>query len=213
MQLAKIFCTFSTNFSTNFFCTNFVRLCKFCKPPIFQVVAVGDDEEPVDSYCALTVKLPPEPSPEFLKPLKDLDVTEGEKAEFMVETNCKPRTVKWYKNGQEVKPDDRIEIKGEDTKYRLVIKEAKKDDAGQYKVVIENSAGQKDSEAKLTVRKPKPDQPRIVKGLEDQIVAKGDALIFEVKVEGEVTELRWLKDGQPAEKAVKATIEKIDDKT
>lgn len=159
-------------------------------------------------------KEPSEPVPAFLRPLKDLEVVEGEKAEFFVETNCKPRTVKWYRNGKEITPDDRIELVAEDTKYRCIIKAAIKDDAGAYKVVLENSSGQADSAAQLTVTKRKSDLPRIVKGLEDQIVAKGDAIVFEAKIEGDITEVRWLKDGQPVAKAIATAIaEKVDDTT
>ena len=62
-------------------------------------------------------------------------------------------------------------------------------------VVLSNSAGQADSEAALTVVPGGP--PKIVKGLIDQIVAEGDELTFEVKVQGDVDNIQWLKDGSP----------------
>ncbi|KIH48018.1 hypothetical protein ANCDUO_21916, partial [Ancylostoma duodenale] len=61
--------------------------------------------------------------------------------------------------------------------------------------------------------KAKPGVPKIIKGLEDQVVAKGASLIFEVKVEGEVEEVRWAKDTTPITAGTNAVIEKIDDKT
>ena len=182
----------------------------------FKVVATSDEDVPSDSSCALTVKLPAEPKLQFLKPLKDTEVVEGEKAEFEVETNAQPRSVKWYKNGNEIKPSDaHFEIKQVgDTKYKLVIPKADKNDAGTFKVVLENASGPVDSSANLTVKTGGKNPPKITKGLEDTAVAKGDALIFEVKIDGDVDTVKWLKDGQPVEKAnANAKIEKVDNNT
>uniref|UniRef100_A0AC34R8M1 Ig-like domain-containing protein n=1 Tax=Panagrolaimus sp. JU765 TaxID=591449 RepID=A0AC34R8M1_9BILA len=164
----------------------------------FKVVATNDDDVPTDSSCKLTVKLPAEPKLTFLKPLKDTEVVEGQSAEFEVETNAEPKIVKWYKNGQEIKPTDvHFQIKKvENTKFKLVIPKADKNDAGTFKIVLENDSGPVDSSANLTVKTGAKNPPKITKGLEDTAVAKGDALIFEVKIDGDVDTIRWLKDGQ-----------------
>lgn len=156
-----------------------------------------------------------EPVPEFLTPLQDLEVIEGELAEFNCTTNCRPKLVKWYKNEQEeVKNNNRIEICAENIKFKLIIKWSLKDDTGAYKIVLENLAGKAESLAKLTVTKAVKDLPKIIKQLIDQIVAEEDALIFEIKVQGNVNEVKWLKDGQSVEKSIiGALIEKIDDQT
>ncbi|KAI1702784.1 immunoglobulin domain-containing protein [Ditylenchus destructor] len=174
-------------------------------------VEIENDAGKAKSAAKVIVEL----VPEFLKPLRDLEVVEGELAEFTCTTNCRPRVVKWYKNGQEIKPDNRIEIKEivETNEYKLVLKWALKDDVGTYKITLENSAGQAESSAKLTVRKAKPDLPKIVEGLIDQIVAEGEELVFQIKIQGEVNEVKWRKDGQPADKNTRAKIEKIDDET
>lgn len=156
-------------------------------------------------------KITVEPKLTFIVPLKDQEVVEGENAVFKLETNSKPRTVKWYKNGQEITPSAHFVLSGDDKTYSLTIKQATKEDAAQFKVVLANSAGEVDSSAKLTVKKAKPGAPKIVKGLEDQVVAKGAALVFEVKVEGEVDEVRWLKDASPV--GAHAVIEKLDNNT
>ncbi|EYB87861.1 hypothetical protein Y032_0256g374 [Ancylostoma ceylanicum] len=172
-------------------------------------VEVENDAGKAKSSGKLTV----EPQLTFLTPLKDQEITEGENAEFQVETNAKPRVVKWYKNGQEITQDARTIITEEETKFKLVIKNATRDDTADFKVVLTNSAGDVDSSAKLTVKKAKPGVPKIIKGLEDQVVAKGASLVFEVKVEGEVEEVRWAKDATPITAGTNAVIEKIDDQT
>nr|CRZ24661.1 BMA-UNC-89, isoform b [Brugia malayi] len=147
----------------------------------------------------------------FLTPLEDIEVIEAEQAVFMVETNVHPRIVKWYKNGQEIKAvSGRIEMKDNTTRFQLIIKKAESDDKADYKVVLSNSAGDLESSAKLTVKKSKG-QPKIIKGLEDQVIAKGDQLILEIKVDEEPTEVRWLKNGIALPKNVDAKIEKVDE--
>uniref|UniRef100_A0A8R1DN92 Ig-like domain-containing protein n=1 Tax=Caenorhabditis japonica TaxID=281687 RepID=A0A8R1DN92_CAEJA len=173
-------------------------------------VEVANEAGSANSSGKITV----EPKITFLKPLKDQNITEGENAEFTVETNTKPRTVKWYKNGQEIKPDSRFVIEQKtDTKFQLVIKNAVRDDAATYKVVLENTAGEAESSAKLTVKKAKAGLCKIVKGLEDQVVAKGAKMVFEVKIQGEPEEVRWLKDANVITAGANAIIEKIDDTT
>lgn len=56
--------------------------------------------------------------------------------------------VKWNKNGQELKEDNRIKFESQGTVYKLVIKNAQLDDADQY--IITLPTGEK-SKAMLTV--------------------------------------------------------------
>lgn len=153
-----------------------------------------------------------EPPIHFLKPLKDQDCVEGERVEFTCETNTKPHTIKWYRNGQELSPDNRIEFKTEGNNISLIIKWATKEDQGTWKVVLTNSCGPAESSANLNVRKAVKEPPKILRGLENQIVAKGSELVFEAKIEG-ADEVYWIKDGQRADKATSAIIEKVDDTT
>uniref|UniRef100_A0A914S8X2 Ig-like domain-containing protein n=1 Tax=Parascaris equorum TaxID=6256 RepID=A0A914S8X2_PAREQ len=191
---------------------------------------IEDQTIPVGKPLEIIIEIIVEPELVFLTPLKDIDVVEGEEAVFFVETNAHPRTVKWYKNGTEVKSvPGRIDIKGNMSKFRLVIAKTEKNDAATYKtsfsisnvsvcsearfqVVLSNSAGEVESSARLSIKIAKG-QPKILKGLDDQVIAKGTTLILEIKVEGEPTEVRWLKDGAAIPKTANAKIEKIDDQT
>lgn len=46
-----------------------------------------------------------------------------------------------------------------------------------------------------------------------QIIVEGEKLILEIKVEGEPTKIRWLKDGIAVPESANAKIEKIDERT
>uniref|UniRef100_A0A914I5C8 Muscle M-line assembly protein unc-89 n=1 Tax=Globodera rostochiensis TaxID=31243 RepID=A0A914I5C8_GLORO len=158
-----------------------------------------------------------EPFPEFIRPLQDLTVVEGERAEFWCETNLRsiPHTVKWFCNGQELKADGRHELKVENSGgiFRMIIKSANKSDGGTVRIKLENTAGKAYSEAKLTVQNAKKELPKIVKALLDQIVAEGESLTFEVQIAGDVDQIRWLKDGQPLDKDGRVKMVKVDDQT
>lgn len=45
-----------------------------------------------------------------LDSLKDAEVSEGEPIKLSVKVEGQPNTVKWLKNGQEMKPDGRVQI-------------------------------------------------------------------------------------------------------
>ena len=46
-----------------------------------------------------------------------------------------------------------------------------------------------------------------------QIIVEGEKLILEIKVEGEPTKVRWLKDGIAVPESANIKIEKIDEQT
>lgn len=98
-------------------------------------VTLSNDGGTQDSTASLTVKQPPPPKPTFLKGLDDRTVDLGADVAMEIETNCKPKTVKWYKNGREIRPTTHVKAeKVADTKYRLEISGAEADDQAVYKV-------------------------------------------------------------------------------
>ena len=70
----------------------------------------------------------------FVKPLQDITVKDGENAILEAETDRAPKTIKWYKNGEQV-PEGKTKV-GPGNKLRLEIPNAGKDDDAQYKVAI-----------------------------------------------------------------------------
>ena len=134
-----------------------------------------------------------EPIPEFITPLKDVEVAEGERAEFWCETNLRslPRVVKWFKNGQELVADSRMEMRAEPNGiFRLVIKSALKEDIGTYKILLENTAGKAESSAQLGVRSA-AEQPGFEQPLREQTIPEGNELMLEVKTYGKPHTVKW----------------------
>lgn len=81
-----------------------------------------------------------------------MKTTAGSKIVLEIEVEGKPKVVKWYKNGKEIKANKKILIdKVDEATYRLTFTETQKDDTATYKVEIANDFGSADSEGKLTV--------------------------------------------------------------
>ena len=152
-----------------------------------------------------------EPVPEFIRPLQDVEVAEGERAEFWCETNLRsvPRVVKWFKNGQELRADDRLEIRTEPNGiFRLVIKSAVKEDIGTYKILLENTAGKAESQANLGVRSA-AQQPGFEQPLKEQTIPEDAQLILEVKTFGKPHTVKWYKNGEELKPSDRIRMEKL----
>lgn len=104
--------------------------------------------------------------------------------------------VKWYKDGQEIKENNRIIIEREGNEtYKLTIKNARLDDTGSYSIVARNEVNQTTEIWKLKVLSP----PRIRKGLgEPVIIDQGANLVLTVEVDSVMPpSIKWYRDGEP----------------
>uniref|UniRef100_A0A915LAM2 Titin n=1 Tax=Romanomermis culicivorax TaxID=13658 RepID=A0A915LAM2_ROMCU len=70
--------------------------------------------------------------PEIILSLKDEKAAPGQKIELLLTLSKPGKQVKWYKNGQELKPTDRVEILDDNGIYKLVIGEVASTDVGLY---------------------------------------------------------------------------------
>ena len=74
---------------------------------------------------------------DFLKPLTDVEVLEGQTATLQCEVSKPNQKATWFKNGStEVKTGGRHEIRVEETKHTLVIQNTKLTDQSEYTVKI-----------------------------------------------------------------------------
>ncbi len=74
--------------------------------------------------------------------------TEQEAATFECQLSKPKCNVKWYKNGQEIKPSDKHQVQVEGDKYKMTIVRCRKEDLGKYTV----KCGGVESSAQLTVK-------------------------------------------------------------
>ncbi|VDK37125.1 unnamed protein product, partial [Gongylonema pulchrum] len=159
----------------------------FCSKFCYPVVLATEDNETADSACSLTVKLP---TLTITKGLEDQEAGIGDKVVLGVEVSAPPKSIKWYKNGKEIKPSDKAKPrKVNDTKYELEIPDASKDDTADYKVVLTSEDDETvDSSCALTVKFP---TLTITKGLEDQEAKVGDKVVLGVEVSALPKSIKW----------------------
>ena len=130
--------------------------------------------------------------PSFTKGLNNLEILENEDLQLEVEFSGKPLpSPQWLKDGQEMKPDKRIKITKNETKYTLLIKKATQPDAGLYKCIISNEAGENFTEGLVSVHS----KPQVTKKMKDAVVMVGEPLTLETQFGGNPQpEITWLKD-------------------
>lgn len=94
--------------------------------------------------------------PKFFTTLpKSLNIDEGQPLELLASVDGSPiPTVKWYKDGEEIKPDGHIKIETlPDGTMKLSIDNVVPTDCGAYKVVGSNSGGEEVSLCAVAVKR------------------------------------------------------------
>lgn len=147
--------------------------------------------------------------PSIQLPLKDICVFEGKKVRLdcVIVGQPEPEVI-WYHDDRPVKESSDFQLLFQGDRCSLVIQEALTEDAGEYKVIAINSAGEASSKCNLKVTpvgdaEPnlrKEDKvlssgspPKFSKLLTDVLVSEGDRVILECCVTGEpIPEIRWL---------------------
>ncbi|XP_043471829.1 obscurin isoform X5 [Leptopilina heterotoma] len=138
--------------------------------------------------------------PKFFATLpKSLNLDEGKPLELSINVDGSPiPVVKWYKDGEEIKPDGHIKLeKLPDGSMKLSIDKVIPTDCGAYKVVSKNSGGEETSLCAVAI-KPETRKPSFSKNLEDAKALVGQPLKLEARVDAFPNpQLQWLKDGFP----------------
>ncbi|GFS11218.1 myosin light chain kinase, smooth muscle, partial [Elysia marginata] len=127
----------------------------------YMCIALSDKGKAIQ-YLVITVKDNKQDlkKPEFLKGLKDVEVTEGESVKFRVKVKGYPQPrVTWFKDGQLLRPSRscRIEKFG-NRDYILTIDYATMDDDAEYTVSARNVAGTEKLSAQVIVE-PRSELP------------------------------------------------------
>ncbi|CAJ0942171.1 unnamed protein product, partial [Ranitomeya imitator] len=135
------------------------------------------------------VKVEIKKSAAFTKKLEPCySVDKGQKIKMIVEVANPDVPVKWFKNGQEIKPGAKFVFENVGLKRIMTINKCTLADDAQYECLI----GDEKSTTELFVKEP---PVLIVKPLEDQQVFVGDKVELEVEVSEEGAVVMWMKDG------------------
>lgn len=112
------------------------------------------------SSCDVAVQLemavdaePAIKQPIVLLPLKDVHTIEGKSVQLQCEISAAPEPeVIWYHENKPIKESADVQLLFRGDRCSLFIQEAYLDDAGEYRVVAINSAGEASSKCQLTVK-------------------------------------------------------------
>ncbi|XP_037373045.1 myosin-binding protein C, fast-type [Talpa occidentalis] len=115
-------------------------------------------------------------------------VDRGNKVKLVVEISDPDLPLKWYKNGQEIKPSSKYVFENVGKKRILTINKCTLADDSAYEVAVKDEK----CFTELFVKEP---PVLIVKPLEDQQVYVGDRVEMAVEVSEEGAQLMWMKDG------------------
>lgn len=145
-------------------------------------------------------------APKITRPLPALVATLGKPLTLSADFESKPTPeVKWFRNGAEIVPSDKRVVNIYENTAELFIPEVTKKDGGKYEVRVQNPAGEARSSGSVTVkaREDKTDEvkaPRFVEPIQPQIVAEGEVVIMEAKVESYPTaSFQWFHETRPLE--------------
>ncbi|XP_072466524.1 myosin-binding protein C, fast-type [Notamacropus eugenii] len=115
-------------------------------------------------------------------------VDKGNKIKLVVEISDPDLPLKWYKNGQEIKPSSKYVFENVGKKRILTINKCTLADDSAYEVAVKDEK----CFTELFVKEP---PVLIVKPLEDQQVFVEDRVEMVVEVSEEGAQLIWMKDG------------------
>uniref|UniRef100_A0A914KKC3 Ig-like domain-containing protein n=1 Tax=Meloidogyne incognita TaxID=6306 RepID=A0A914KKC3_MELIC len=145
--------------------------------------------------------------PRIIEPLKRSRVREGETVEMGVRVAGgrpgMPLEVEWFKNGTPLVPADqrvRLVEYRDSGEFKLIIEDARMEDAGDYGIQISNQAGKDSSHAQLAVDKKEELQkaPEFTQPLRDVSIRETETVVLTCTVSGEPKpQAQWSCDGKP----------------
>ena len=139
--------------------------------------------------------------PQFVKSLKNVEVSKGREAVFRVSVSGKPKPkVKWLREDEEIDDEGKFVLEQTDKdEYTLSIEKCSYYDAGEYTCVVTNAGGQVTSTAELKVTE-KIIVPCFEEGPEDALIEvwEGAPLKLQVNIRGHPQPtVVWFKNDRP----------------
>jgi len=91
-------------------------------------------------------------APQFSKKLENLTIDEGATATLECQVIGQPDpAVRWYKEGRPLSASQKVEIRKQDGRVRLILYGVKEQDSGRYTCIAQNHLGENSSSANLIV--------------------------------------------------------------
>lgn len=143
-----------------------------------------------DMECSAEVTVIELP-PQITTRLADQTIAAGERATFNIELTKGDALVRWYKDDEELKFSERIQLSIDGKRQKLKIYKATPEDEGRYTCVV----GDQESTAVLTVEAPQADFVLRLPGV--TLVTKTKDAEFRVELSQPDVEVTWLMKGKP----------------
>lgn len=124
----------------------------------------------------------------FTKILKSARLTEKDTLTLACELNDSRGEVKWFKGEEEIQGDKRIETVKDGRKRKLVIKDAKVNDAGQYSCVSNADKTLADISVNY--------QNKFLKKLKDADLIERDRVVMEIELQDQTAPADWFLKGE-----------------
>lgn len=152
------------------------------------------------SEAQITRRVDDSEKPRIIEGLKKTRVKEDEEIKMSCRVSGKPQPdIQWLKNELPIQADGvHVEIikDVENGIHKLIIHNAKPEDAGDISVKVTNIAGTETSKAKLAVEVEELQAPEFIQSLRDATVTEKQSTTFTVVVTGKpAPKVEWFKDG------------------
>lgn len=125
----------------------------------------------------------------FTKILKSARLIEKDTLTLACELNDSRGEVKWFKGDEEIQSDKRIEIVKDGRKRKIVIKDAKVNDAGAYSCVSNADKTLADISVNY--------QNKFLKKLKDTDMVEREKVTLEVELQDQTAPAEWFLNGEP----------------
>ena len=158
------------------------------------------DAGEVKTACKLTV-IPA--NIKFTSALEDCFCYDRESKTFEVEITHVNMEGKWYFNGAEIAPSKKIEFSVQGTAHIMTINDCSKDEAGEYKFVVEG----KETKCNFEVR----DQPaKFVKRLQDESSTEKEECVLSCELNRANVDVVWKHNGEVVSTSDERYEQKVD---
>ncbi|XP_068606483.1 myosin binding protein Ca [Brachionichthys hirsutus] len=169
------------------------EILKAAKPCDYEKIAIEygitDLRGMLKRLKAMRKEVEPKKSDAFLRKLDPAySADKGKKIQLAVEVADPDVQVKWFKNGQEIKPSAKFLFESVGNKRKLTINKCNLPDDAAYECVV----GEEKCFTELFVKEP---PITITKLLDDVHTVVGEKVEFEVEVSEDGANVRWMKDG------------------